>query len=115
MAELNRAAWLGCRTFQHQLAHYPGGGARYQRHRDALAGAGSPSHPRRLVTAIYYLNPNWTPADGGELVVHPPGGAVTLAPLLDRLVMFSAIALPSTRSCRCSRHASRSRPGFISG
>jgi hypothetical protein len=35
-----------------QLARYPGGGARYVRHRDASASA-----PHRSVTAILYLNP----------------------------------------------------------
>ena len=50
----------------HQLAVYPGGGARYVRHADA-----SLSCPTRAVTAIVYLNEqDWDPqvgrAGGGE-------------------------------------------------
>jgi SM-20-related protein len=81
--ELNRAAYLGVVRFEVQLARYPGGGERYARHRDAFAGPRS-----RLATAIYYLNPGWTPADGGQLRVHAPGGSVDVEPLLDRLVLF---------------------------
>lgn len=50
--------WLAAQGFDvggrpsFQLACYPGGGARYVRHRDASA-----SVPYRAVTAILYLNP----------------------------------------------------------
>eukprot|EP00928_Gymnodinium_smaydae_P041720 TRINITY_DN28193_c0_g1_i1.p1 TRINITY_DN28193_c0_g1~~TRINITY_DN28193_c0_g1_i1.p1 ORF type:complete len:730 (-),score=95.63 TRINITY_DN28193_c0_g1_i1:98-2287(-) len=50
------------------LARYPGGGARYAKHRDAL-----PEHVgARRVTMIYYLNPNWDSSHGGCLRVHLP-------------------------------------------
>ncbi|KAI7838991.1 hypothetical protein COHA_007231 [Chlorella ohadii] len=48
-----------------QLACYPGGGARYVRHRDASA-----SVPYRAVTAILYLNTDWVPAHGGMLCIY---------------------------------------------
>jgi hypothetical protein len=51
----------------------------------------------RRVTALFYLNPDWQPAHGGQLVLYPCGGSgerfgkrVELAPLHDRLVLFSA-------------------------
>jgi SM-20-related protein len=66
-----------------QLARYPGGGARYERHRDAFSGG-----PSRRLTAIYYLNDGWSPADGGALRIHADDGAVDLAPTIDRLVVF---------------------------
>jgi len=81
---LNRDAWLGLRGMELQLACYPGGGARYAAHRDALAGDRS-----RRVTAICYLNPQWNPAtDGGALRATTPDGPVELDPILDRLVVF---------------------------
>jgi SM-20-related protein len=80
---LNEAAWLGLDRFTVQLAAYPGDGARYVRHRDALAG-----DPTRRATAILYLNPGWTPAHGGLLRVHGPSGPRDVEPLPGRLVVF---------------------------
>jgi SM-20-related protein len=80
---LNRGAYLGLRRFEVQLARYGGGAAVYARHRDAFAGANE-----RVATAIYYLNPSWSTADGGALRLHLAEGPVDVAPLLDRLVLF---------------------------
>lgn len=78
---LNQAAYLGLERYEVQLARYAEG-ARYQRHQDAFAGPAS-----RRLTAIFYLNPAWTPAQGGQLrlYVSPP---VDLEPWADRLVVF---------------------------
>lgn len=79
---VNEAAWLGLRRFELQLAHYPGTGAGYQRHRDAF-----PGDDNRRLTAICYLNPHWSAAHGGQLrLCCEP--AVELEPRLDRLVVF---------------------------
>jgi SM-20-related protein len=86
MAELNRAAWLGLTRFDLQLAAYPGDGAGYQRHRDALAGAQVRS-PRR-VTSIYYLNPDWVPEHGGELAIFGQRDVFSVSPIADRLLIF---------------------------
>merc|ERR1711974_241663 len=87
------------------FAYYPGGGAHYARHRDALP---EHSEPRRRLTAVYYLNPSWTPAEGGclrayfpESVGHQVHGAhpvedgatewmLDIPPQLDRLVLFAS-------------------------
>ena len=82
-AELSSAAYLGLGGHEVQLARYLPGAA-YARHRDAFADATD----SRRATAIYYLNPGWTEADGGQLRVHGEGGARDVAPLLDRLVLF---------------------------
>merc|ERR1711862_1017408 len=52
-------------------ACYPGGGTGYARHRDALPEHGEVGK-RRRITAIYYLNPEWTPTDGGCLRAYFP-------------------------------------------
>ncbi|RMZ56223.1 hypothetical protein APUTEX25_002413, partial [Auxenochlorella protothecoides] len=45
----------------------------------------------RCITAIAYLNPGWQPWQGGELRLYPwPSEAVDIAPLNDRLVLFSS-------------------------
>jgi SM-20-related protein len=80
---LNRHAYLGLDRFDVQLACYPGDGARYRRHRDAVPGRGS-----RRVTVIYYVNPGWRADAGGLLRLHLPDGPVDVEPILDRLVVF---------------------------
>ena len=78
-AAIARDAWLPTTHAEIQAAHYPGGGARYVRHRDAPE-----KQNRRRVTAIVYLNPGWTPADGGQLRI----GEHDLEPIAGRLVVF---------------------------
>jgi SM-20-related protein len=80
--ELNEGAYLGLRRIELQLAHYPGTGAGYQRHRDAF-----PGDDNRRLTAIVYLNPEWRPAHGGTLSVftEPPQ---TIEPRLDTYALF---------------------------
>jgi SM-20-related protein len=80
---LSAGAYLGLGHFDLQLAHYPGGGARYVRHRDAF-----PGQSNRRVTAIYYANPPWRPEHGGLLRLYPEGAPLDIAPTLDRLVVF---------------------------
>jgi SM-20-related protein len=80
---LNASAYLGLQRLEIQLAVYPGTGARYDRHLDALAGATG-----RRATAIAYLNPRWSPPDGGQLRLHLPSGVVDIEPVLNRLVVF---------------------------
>lgn len=81
-AQLNEALFLGLRSFELQAAVYPGGGAHYRRHVDAFAGS-----PNRVVTAIVYLNPDYTSQDGGELLVWAPE-VTSVAPELGRWVVF---------------------------
>lgn len=51
------------------------------------------SATRRVCTAILYLNHDWGPQDGGELCLFLAGRRpVTVAPLFDRLVLFSSTA-----------------------
>ena len=80
---LNQAAYLGLTRVEVQLARYPCGGERYQRHRDAFSGRAS-----RRVTALHYLNPGWKAKDGGQLLLHLPERTVAVSPALDGLVVF---------------------------
>ncbi len=80
---LSAEAYLGLGRFDLQLACYPGQGERYARHADAF-----PGQSNRRVTAIYYLNPGWEPAQGGVLRLYTGEGVVDVAPRLDSLVVF---------------------------
>lgn len=112
-SELDEAGF-GSRRLSCMLARYPGGGARYARHRDALPTAEKGAGRRRL-TAVYYLNHGWTPEHGGCLRAHLPAAVGSsmpnarkskeefdttegtqqvyhfdVEPLEDRLVLFSS-------------------------
>jgi SM-20-related protein len=80
--QLDREAWLGLRRLEVQLAAYDDGPG-YARHADAFRGGGT-----RRVTAIYYANPGWSSADGGELRCWPPTGARVIEPVADRMIVF---------------------------
>lgn len=64
-----------------------GGGGCFPMHFDTDAAVDS-----RLITAIWYLNPDWKPSDGGQLRLYPFPQArpVDIAPLNDRMVLFSS-------------------------
>lgn len=84
-AAVHQATWMSLPSQEVQVAVYPGGGARYARHRDALANT-----DHRRITAIVYLNPSWVPDDGGALTVWASDGPREVAPVGGRLVLFRA-------------------------
>ncbi|KAL1515679.1 hypothetical protein AB1Y20_002296 [Prymnesium parvum] len=71
-----------------QIACFPGGGTFYQRHGDNLYQPMDPStapsgfNNWRAFTILMYLNPAWTPDDGGCLRIYGEcGGVPPLTPL----------------------------------
>ncbi|CAE8667520.1 unnamed protein product, partial [Polarella glacialis] len=60
--ELDEVLGFASKRMSVMVAKYPGQGAHYARHRDAL-----PEHesPRRRLTGVYYLNSSWLPEYGG--------------------------------------------------
>jgi SM-20-related protein len=82
---LNRETYLGLFDFESHAATYPPG-AFYARHLDQLAGTRD-----RIVTVVYYLNADWTAADGGLLRLYPDDRApVDVVPAAGTLVVFLA-------------------------
>lgn len=89
-AALGDALRLPIATFDGHLTLYPPG-TRYRLHVDAPLRAS-----RRIVSAICYLNPDWSPADGGVLRLftgpgeRPGEGAphLDVAPRAGTLVLF---------------------------
>ncbi|MGK9066316.1 2OG-Fe(II) oxygenase [Stutzerimonas chloritidismutans] len=80
---LNQALFLGLEEFECHFALYPPG-AFYQTHLDRFRDDDS-----RCVTAVLYLNPDWQPADGGELRMHFADGTQRdIPPLGGDLVVF---------------------------
>jgi SM-20-related protein len=61
---LNRTLMLGLFSFESHFAHYAPG-AFYKTHVDAFKGQAN-----RILSVVLYLNPEWSAADGGELVLY---------------------------------------------
>ncbi len=88
---LNRELFLGLFEFESHYAHYPPGG-RYLKHFDSFRGAAN-----RVVSAVAYLNENWQPGDGGELVIYHEDGErilTTVAPRAGTFVLFLSEEVP---------------------
>ena len=67
-AALNEALYLGAMETECHYACYPRG-ASYKTHLDRFG-----NHDLRVVSFVFYLNARWQDDDGGELVIHHPGG-----------------------------------------
>lgn len=88
---LNRRLYLGLFDYECHFAHYPPG-AFYKRHLDAFIGEAN-----RLVTTVVYLNPGWTVADGGELLLYTAhGGEIhpRTLPVFGTLALFLSEEFP---------------------
>lgn len=86
MDELKRECFLPLNNLETHYSIYPKGGF-YQRHKDQFQGDTS-----RQVSFILYLNPTWSEADGGELVIfnekRPEEIDRIFLPAQGRLVVF---------------------------
>ena len=88
---LNRSLLLGLFSFESHFAHYAPGDF-YRRHVDAFNGEAN-----RVVSLVAYFNPQWEPADGGELVLYGEGveeGGRRVLPELGTLVVFLSEEFP---------------------
>lgn len=83
---LNRTCYTGIRSHEFMYAAYPPG-AFYARHIDDFANKNA-----RKFSVITYLNRQWKPGDGGELVAHR-GEAERIAPVFGRTVVFPSAEL----------------------
>jgi hypoxia-inducible factor (prolyl hydroxylase) len=64
------------------VACYPGQRTGYVRHVDNPDGDG------RCLTAIYYLNENWSESDGGKLRMFRGANHIDIEPIFNRLLLF---------------------------
>lgn len=93
---LNHRLFLGVQNFECHLARYAKGAA-YQAHLDVHQKSAE-----RVLSFVYYLNPAWKKAHGGELKFYGPD--LEVEPLLDRLVVFiSAEKLHEVKEARQER------------
>ena len=89
--QLNQRLMLGLFEYECHFARYLPG-AFYGRHRDAFIGQN-----HRLVSSILYLNPDWLPDDGGELLLYDTEGTTLLEriePIFGTMVFFLSEDFP---------------------
>ena len=90
-AFLNRRLFLGLFSFESHLAYY-GPGDFYKRHYDAFKGERT-----RVVSIVVYLNRQWAPTDGGELVLYHHDGdhvGTKVTPALGTIAVFLSEEFP---------------------
>jgi len=84
--QINHQLYLGLFEYEAHLAMYARGSF-YRKHLDQFRGIGS-----RLLTTTFYLNPDWQPADGGQLRLYTqadhPDRYVDILPRAGTLVCF---------------------------
>lgn len=88
---LNRRLFLGLFSFESHFAHYRSGDF-YKRHCDAFRGEAN-----RILSLVVYLNPDWTPCDGGELVLYRDDvdrDGIRIAPTWGTVVAFLSEEFP---------------------
>lgn len=85
---LNQTCYLGINETEIHFAKYAVGKF-YRRHRDTFQ-----AKKGRILSVIYYLNINWIPENGGNLIIYDAKNkienAITIAPLAGRMVCFES-------------------------
>jgi SM-20-related protein len=81
---LNRTCYTGITGFEFHYALYETGSF-YKRHLDQFR-----QDRGRKFSMVSYLNDDWSPADGGQLVLYLPDGEVEVTPEPGRVVFFKA-------------------------
>jgi SM-20-related protein len=88
---LNRRLILGLFSFESHFAKY-GIGDFYKKHLDAFKGESN-----RILSVVLYLNPNWNPENGGELVLYEDNSdkvGIKVLPTFGTLVLFLSEDFP---------------------
>lgn len=100
---INRRLFLGLFSFESHFAHYRPGDF-YKKHLDAFRG-----QQNRVLTVVTYLNPDWSPEDGGELLIYPEQGEepmLRVAPAFGTLVVFLSEEFPhEVLPANCDRYS----------
>ncbi|SMO61116.1 2OG-Fe(II) oxygenase [Gracilimonas mengyeensis] len=88
MEELNqslrRFCYLSLPGSEFHLAKYPAG-SHYHRHLDQFQ-----ERSNRQITVLIYLNKNWKPGNGGELVIYKDDQEIKVEPIAKRLLLFKS-------------------------
>jgi SM-20-related protein len=93
---LNRRLFLGLFDFECHFSHYATGDF-YRRHLDAFKGDISRTSSNRVLSTVFYLNPNWCENDGGELLLYADeqvSPLLIVPPVFNSCVIFLSDTFP---------------------
>ncbi|PTA50035.1 proline hydroxylase [Shewanella morhuae] len=87
---LNRRLFMGLFDYESHYAVYQPG-AFYKKHVDALKGS-----QNRILTTVFFLNPDWKAADCGELIIYDEANIEIerIAPKMGQFVIFLSERFP---------------------
>ena len=87
---LNRRLFMGLFDYESHYAVYQPG-AFYKKHVDALKGS-----QNRILTTVFFLNPDWKAADCGELIIYDEADIEIerIAPKMGQFVIFLSERFP---------------------
>lgn len=88
--ELNQSFFIGLKSIETHVTLYPAL-KKYEKHVDNYLGKNS-----RKLSCILYLNPQWSPEDGGELVIYNDQDHIiqTVEPKIGTFVIFKSEEFP---------------------
>ncbi len=101
---INQQLFMGLFDYESHFAYYAPG-TFYKRHLDAFKGEAN-----RVVTTVFYLNPEWDELDGGEIALYANEGSEqsfqSVYPHAGTLVVFLSEQLPhEVRRALCDRYS----------
>jgi SM-20-related protein len=105
--EINKKLFLGLKDYETHLASYPPGSF-YSRHKDCHE-----KESTRVLSFVFYLNQNWEPQDGGELILYDKNNSEILKvrPTAGTFICFLSEEFP--HEVKASRKERRSLTGWI--
>jgi SM-20-related protein len=105
---LNRRLFLGLFDFECHYSRYAKGDF-YQRHLDTFKGDKSGAKSNRVLSTVFYLNPDWVQNDGGELLLYADkqeSPLLIVPPLFNSCVIFLSDTFPhEVLNSRCDRYS----------
>jgi len=95
-AGINRRLFMGLFDYESHFAHYPVG-AFYKKHLDAFRDKNGQEKSNRALSTVLYLNENWLPENGGELLIYAEDESrcvERISPVFGRFVIFLSESFP---------------------
>ncbi len=95
--QMNQRLYMGLFDYEAHFAHYAPQSF-YKRHVDTFSSKTNTGKPVRQLTTVYYLNPDWSESDGGELLIYKDDESKTpfqtVTPQNNRMVVFLSDTFP---------------------
>ncbi len=105
---LNRRLFMGLFDFECHFSHYSTGDF-YQRHLDAFKGDTLQARSNRILSTVFYLNPDWGKNDGGELLLYADeqvSPLLIVPPVFNGCMIFLSDTFPhEVLTSRCDRYS----------